>query len=267
MTNGLMTMEALYTIYLALVGAAVGSFLNVCIYRWPAGLSVVRPRSRCGGCGETISWYDNIPVVSWVILRGRCRSCGEKISVQYPLVELMVALIWLGMALWHGPGLEAVRGAIFLTLLLGIAIIDGRHRIIPDQLSLGGALAGLMLAAGSESVLFTQAVVGALLGYGLMWGVKLGGEALLRKPALGVGDIHMMAMIGAFLGVGGALLTVFLGSLLGLVIGVPIAALRGDLEAMGTYLPLGTFLAMGATLAYLWGDPVIQWYLGYALPS
>ena len=259
--------ETLFTIYLALVGAALGSFLNVCIYRWPAGLSVVRPRSRCSGCGRTIAWYDNIPVLSWVLLRGRCRSCGERISVQYPLVELTVAVIWLGMALWLGPGLEAFRGAVFLTLLLGIAIIDGRHRIIPDQLSLGGAVAGLLLAFASDGLPVTTAAIGAGAGYAFMWLVKLGGEALFRKPALGVGDIHMMAMVGSFVGLGGALLTVFLGSLLGLAIGVPIAGLKGKLEAMGTYLPLGTFLAMGGAIAYVWGAPIIQWYLGYAMPT
>lgn len=260
-------MTVWFSIYLALIGAAIGSFLNVCIYRWPAGESVIRPRSRCPGCGKTIAWYDNIPVLSWLLLRGRCRSCGEPISPQYPLVELTVALIWAGMALWLGPGLEAVRGAIFLTILFGIAIIDARHRIIPDHLSLGGALAGLILAGLSTGVPLLTAATGAGVGYAFMWLVKLGGEAFFRKPALGVGDIHMMAMIGAFLGLGGALLTVFLGSLLGLLIGVPIAALRGDLQAMGTYLPLGTFLAMGGAVAYVWGDPIIQWYLAYAMPS
>lgn len=259
--------DTLMVVYLALVGAALGSFLNVCLYRWPAGESVVRPRSRCPGCGRTIAWYDNIPVLSWVLLRGRCRSCGQGIAVQYPLVELAVAAIWLGMALWQGPGLEAVRGAILLTLLLGIAIIDGRHRIIPDQFSLGGAAAGLALAAWPGGLPFATAAIGAGVAYGFMWLVKLGGEALFRKPALGVGDIHMMAMIGAFVGIGGALLTILLGSVLGLAIGVPVAWFQGKLEARGTYLPLGTFLAMGGAVAYLWGEPMIAWYLGYALPA
>jgi leader peptidase (prepilin peptidase)/N-methyltransferase len=257
--------ETVFIIYLTLVGAALGSFLNVCLYRWPAGESVIRPRSRCPGCGKGIAWYDNVPIVGWLVLRGRCRSCGIPISIQYPLVELAVAVIWLGMALWHGVGLEAVRGAVLLTILLGIALIDARHQIIPDQFSLGGAAVGLLLAAWPGGLPFTTALIGAAVGYGLMWAVKLGGEALLRKPALGVGDIHMMAMIGAFLGVGGALLTVLLGSVLGLLIGVPLAWLKGRLEAMGTYLPLGTFLAMGAVVAYLWGAPIIDWYLGYAM--
>ncbi|MEJ2503945.1 MAG: prepilin peptidase, partial [Gemmatimonadota bacterium] len=213
--------DTLFTIYLALVGAALGSFLNVCIYRWPAGESVVRPRSKCPGCGTPIAWYDNIPILSWVILRGRCRHCGAGISVQYPLVELLVAGIWLGAALWIGPGLEAVRAAVFLTLLLGIAIIDGRHRIIPDQLSLGGAALGLAMAAVPGGFDLTAALLGAAAGYVFMWLIKIGGEAVFRKPALGVGDIHMMAMIGAFLGLAGSLLTILLGSALGILIGVP----------------------------------------------
>jgi leader peptidase (prepilin peptidase)/N-methyltransferase len=252
-------------VYLGLLGAALGSFLNVVVYRWPAGLSVLRPRSRCPSCETPIRWYDNIPVLSWVALRGRCRRCGQGIPVQYPLVELAVAGIWTGLALWHGPGLEAVRGAVFLTLLLGIAIIDARHRIIPDQLSLGGALVGLLLAAWPGGFGPAAAAAGAAVGFVLMWAVKLGGDAAFRKPSLGVGDIHMMAMIGAFTGVWGTLLTVLLGSVLGLAIGVPLAALKGELESRGTYLPLGTFLAMGAAVVYLWGDAIIQWYLGFLI--
>lgn len=258
--------DTLVIVYLTLVGAALGSFLNVCIYRWPAGESVVRPRSRCPGCETPIPWYDNIPVLSWLVLRGRCRSCGSRISVQYPAVELAAALIWLGTALWFGPGLVAIRGAIFLTVLLGIAIIDAKHQIIPDQLSLGGTVLGLAFAAWPGGFPLDTAVMGAGVAYVLMWGVKWGAETILKKPALGVGDIHMMAMIGAFLGVSGALLTIFLGSALGLLIGVPIAWFRGKLEALGTYLPLGTFLAMGAAVAYLWGEPLIRWYMGYAFP-
>jgi leader peptidase (prepilin peptidase) / N-methyltransferase len=259
--------DTLFTIYLTLVGAALGSFLNVAILRWPAEQSVIRPRSRCPGCGTPIAWYDNVPIVSWLVLRGRCRACGQGISIQYPLVELAVAAIWLGMALWLGPGLEAVRGAMFFTLLLGIAIIDALHRIIPDQLSLGGAVIALLLAAWSDGFPFTAALVGAGVAYALMWLVKLGGEALFRKPALGVGDIHMMAMVGAFVGLAGALLTILLGSVLGLAIGVPLAWLQGKLEAMGTYLPLGTFLALGAAVTYLWGDAMIDWYLRLVLPT
>ncbi len=251
----------LFLIYAGLVGAAIGSFLNVCIYRWPAEQSVVRPRSRCPGCEREIAWHDNIPILSWLLLRGRCRHCGKGISVQYPIIEAATALIWIGSAAAHGPTLEALRAALFLTLLLGIAMTDAREMVIPDQFSLGGTAIGLIMAALPGDFPFMRALLGALTGYLLLWGVKLAAEKALGKPALGVGDIHMMAMIGAFTGISGALLTVFLGSVFGLLIGVPYTWLRGRLSAMNTYLPLGVFLAMGAAVTYVFGDAIIGWYV------
>lgn len=258
----MMGMPAIYWwIYAALVGACVGSFLNVCVYRWPAELSVLRPRSRCPRCETPIKWYDNIPVLSYLILRGRCRKCGEPISAQYPAIELIVALIWLGAVVRLGVNVEALRSASFLTLLLGIALTDAREMVIPDQFSLGGTFIGLLLAAWPGGFPFRRALLGAVLGYVLLWVVKYVAEKALKKPALGVGDIHMMAMVGAFVGPGGALVTIFLGSLFGLVIGVPFTYIRGQLQVLGTYLPLGVFLAIGAAVAHGWGDLLIAWYL------
>ncbi|HUP90133.1 MAG TPA: prepilin peptidase, partial [Longimicrobiales bacterium] len=210
-------MNGIVWAYAAFVGACLGSFLNVCVLRWPAEQSVLRPASRCPGCNQPIRWFDNIPIVSYLVLRGRCRNCATGISAQYPAVELAVALIWLGAAVRLGMSVEAVRSAIFLTLLLGIALTDAREMVIPDQFSLGGTFIGLALAAVPGGFSFTKAIIGAVLGYVLLWGVKLGAEKALKKPALGIGDIHMMAMVGAFLGPAGALVTVFLGSLAGLV--------------------------------------------------
>ncbi|HEX7117878.1 MAG TPA: prepilin peptidase [Longimicrobiales bacterium] len=251
--------------YAALVGAAIGSFLNVCINRWPAGESVVSPRSRCPSCGNAIAWYDNIPVASWVLLRGRCRSCRAAISPQYPLIELTTALLWLAAAVRFGASIEALRSATFLTLLLGIAMTDAKEMVIPDQFSLGGAALGLALAGVPGGFDILDALVGAAVAYVLMWGVSWGGEKLFRKPALGLGDVHMMAMVGAFVGLDGALITILLGSFLGLLIGVPILWMRGGSALMGSYLPLGTFLAMGAAIAHGWGDRLIDWYLAFAL--
>jgi leader peptidase (prepilin peptidase)/N-methyltransferase len=249
-------------IYAAFIGAAVGSFLNVCVYRWPAELSVLKPRSRCPSCEEPIRWYDNIPILSYLILRGRCRYCGAAISAQYPAVELAVSLIWLAAALRFGLSIDALHSALFLTLLLGIALTDAREMVIPDQFSLGGTAIGLILAAVPNGIAFKTALLGAVLGYVLLWGVKLGAEKVLKKPALGVGDIHMLAMVGAFLGPGGALVTIFLGSLFGLAIGVPVTLARGELKVMGTYLPLGVFLALGAAVAHVWGTAMLDWYMG-----
>jgi leader peptidase (prepilin peptidase) / N-methyltransferase len=251
--------------YAGLVGAAIGSFLNVCINRWPEGESVIRPRSRCPSCEAAIAWYDNIPIASYALLRGRCRSCRAPISAQYPLIELATALIWVAAAVRFGLDLEALRSAIFLTLLLGIAMTDAKAMVIPDQFSLGGALVGLVLAAVPGGFPFVDALIGSIAGYALLMLVMWGGEKLFRKPALGLGDVHMMAMVGAFVGLGGALLTVLLGSVLGLVIGVPILWWRGRSSVLGAYLPLGTFLAMGAAVAHGWGDILINAYLDLIL--
>jgi leader peptidase (prepilin peptidase) / N-methyltransferase len=248
-------------IYAAFTGAAIGSFLNVCVYRLPAELSVLRPRSRCPVCENPIAWYDNVPVFSFLVLRGRCRKCETPISAQYPLVELLVSVIWLGAVLRFGPSVEAIRSALFLTLLVGIALTDAAEMVIPDQFTIVGAVMGLALAAAPGGIAFKDALIGALLGYGLLWGVKLGAEKLLKKPALGVGDIHMMAMVGAFLGPIGAAVTIFLGSFFGLAIGVPYTAIRGR-TVIGAYLPLGVFLALGAALAHVWGDLLVTWYSG-----
>ncbi len=249
----------------AILGAILGSFLNVCVYRWPNGQSVVRPRSRCPSCGAGIAWFDNVPVLSWLALGGRCRQCRAPISVQYPLVELACAAIWALSVLHWGVSVEAVRGSVFLMLILGIALTDAQHMLIPDQLSLGGTALGLAFAAIPGGFGFFTALAGAAVGYGFFWAVKLGAERVFRKPALGVGDIHMMALVGAFTGISGALLTVLFGSLLGLLVGVPIIWLRGKLTLLGSYLPLGTFLAVGGAIAYLWGNAILEWYLRLAL--
>jgi leader peptidase (prepilin peptidase)/N-methyltransferase len=252
-------------IYAALIGATVGSFLNVCVYRWPNNLSVVRPRSRCPHCEAAIAWYDNVPVLGYLFLRARCRGCQAPISIQYPLIEVATSLIWIAVAVQFGPSIEALRGAIFLTILLGIALTDAKHMVIPDQFSLGGALIGLVFAAAPGTIPFRSALLGAVVGYLLMRGVAYGGEKLFRKPALGLGDVHMMALVGAFLGAPRMALTILLGSVLGIAIGVPITWFSGRLVRMETYLPLGTFLAMGAAVAYLWGEAIIGWYLNFAL--
>jgi len=246
--------------YAFALGAVLGSFLNVCIYRWPAEQSVIRPRSRCGSCGRTLAWHDNIPVLSWILLRGRCRYCGATISLQYPIIELAVALIWLAAAIRFGVSVDGLASAMFLTILLGIAVTDAREMVIPDQFSLGGTAIGLALAAVPGGFALTSSLIGAAASYAGLWAVKFLAEKALRKPALGTGDIHMMAMIGAFLGLPGALLTVMLGSVLGLVVGVPVMMRQQKLQKLGTYLPLGTFLAMAGAIAHAWGPQIIRWY-------
>lgn len=250
-------------LFAGVVGAAIGSFLNVCIYRWPAEQSVVTPRSRCPSCEHELAWSDNIPIFGWIFLRGRCRYCGTGVSAQYPLIELVTALIWIAAVVRFGPALEALHSALFLTILLGIAMTDAREMVIPDQFTLVGAAAGIALSFAPVGITVTHALVAAVLGYLLLWAVKLIAEKALGKPALGIGDIHMMVFVGAFLGAPGMLLTLMLGSILGLLIGVPLTWMRGRLTVMGSYLPLGTFLALGAAVAHVWGGALIRWYLGF----
>jgi len=249
-------MEGLFVVYAGIIGAAVGSFLNVCIARLPEGESVVSPRSRCPQCQTPIAWYDNLPIVSWVWLRGRCRHCDERIPVAYPAVELAGLVVWGGMAWAYGPTWEALRGAVLLSLVLAIGVVDARHYVIPDPLSLGGVGAGLALALlpGEPHVL--RALAGAATGFLVLWAVAWAGEKAFRKPAMGGGDIKMMAMVGAFLGPVGALLTIFLGAAAGSLIFGPISLKTGKL------VPFGVFLALGAAMTFVLGDVLLGWYLG-----
>jgi len=249
------------------VGLLLGSFLNVLSIRWPQDRSVVHPRSACPQCETTIAWYDNVPVVSWLLLRGRCRVCETRISLQYPLVELATALVWAGSFAYHGSGGEALRGSVFLTILFGIALSDARFYIIPDQFSLGGMLLGFAFALLPGTALGWQgALVGAALGFGGMWLVGVGGTWLIEfvhpgrlaeagvDQALGGGDVKMMGLVGAFLGVWGVATTVFFGSLFALLVFGPISYFTRRL------VPLGIFLAAGAALSYGWGEAMLEWY-------
>lgn len=240
------------------VGAMVGSFLNVCILRWPNDESVVRPRSRCPGCGKGIAWYDNVPILSWLILRGRCRHCGQGISVQYPLVELVNALLWVALV-WHlGPTWEALRGCVFFTILLGIAMTDARQYIIPDEFSLGGLVVGVLFSLPGGVVTIAHALLGAVVGFAVLWAVGAAGTKLFKEDAMGGGDIKMMAMVGAFVGWDGVLLTIFLGALLGTLIFVPLSLLGKK-----RLVPFGVFLSLGAAATYVVGPAIIAWYQNY----
>jgi leader peptidase (prepilin peptidase)/N-methyltransferase len=256
------------------LGACIGSFLNVCIARWPVGESVVSPRSKCPRCGSGIAGYDNIPIVSWLILRAKCRQCGLPISPIYPVVELSIALVWVASFYFYGPTLTAVRIAIFATILFGVAATDAKHYLIPDGFTVSGLI---FLIATSVAGLFFQsrlpfadpvdAIFGACVGAGAITIIGWLGEVALKKEAMGFGDSTLMAMAGAALGPSRALLTIFAGALLAAVIFLafvyPIGWLRARSRREPFALPLvpfGVFLAPAALLTLLWGDAVIQWY-------
>ena len=248
-------MQILLMVYAGIVGACVGSFLNVCVYRWPEEKSVVSPPSSCPACGARIKWYDNVPVLGWMRLGGKCRSCGTPISIQYPLVELLTAALWV-MAAWRfGPTWQTLSTALFFTILLGIALSDARTYIIPDQFTLGGLVIGLALSFAPGGIDAKNAFAGAALGYVLLWLVAILGEWAFKKPAMGGGDIKMMAMVGAFLGPIGVLLTIFLGALFGTLIFAPISMRTGKL------VPFGIFLALGAAVTEPFGHALIDWYV------
>jgi leader peptidase (prepilin peptidase)/N-methyltransferase len=246
--------EAVFLLYAGVLGLSVGSFLNVCVGRLPRGESLIRPRSRCPRCGAAIAWYDNIPVFSWLVLRGRCRSCREPISWTYPALELLTAAIWVGLAAVYGPTWHALQGAVLFSLLLAIALIDGQHYLIPDALSLGGLGAGLALSLLPGSPTPLNAVLGASLGFGVLLVVGILGEWAFRKPAMGGGDMKMMAMVGAFLGPAGAMLTIFLGAVVGTIVFGPVS-LKTKKD-----VPFGVFLALGAVIAFLFGDAIVEGY-------
>lgn len=253
------------------LGLVLGSFLNVCSLRWPQDQSVVSPPSRCPRCERRIRWYENVPVLGWIALGGKCRGCREPISVQYPLVELATGLIWAGMAWQHGPTWEALRGALFLSLLLGIAVSDARFYIIPDQFSVGGALLGLALAFAPGGLDPREAALGAVVWAVGLWLVGKAGTVWIRltnparfeemgvDSALGFGDVKMMGLVGAFTGVWGGALTVFLGSVMAVVVFGVIRRLTDKL------IPFGIFLAAGAAVAFVWGRQILDWYLAAVL--
>lgn len=238
------------------LGAILGSFLNVLILRLPNEESVVFPGSKCPHCQTPIAWYDNVPIASWLVLRGRCRSCKTGISVQYPLVELIVAVVW-GLSAWYyGATLTALTAALFGTILLGIAVTDARHYLIPDEFSLGGLVLGLLLSFRGGFPGLLEALIGAAVGFGVLYVVAVLGEKVFQKEAMGGGDIKMMAMVGAFVGWQGVLLTIFGGSLLGTLVFVPLQIKEKRL------VPFGIFLAAAAAIVFVVGDWLIAWYWG-----
>lgn len=246
-------------IFLGILGSMAGSFLNVCIYRLPQGGSLVVPRSRCPRCGTPIHWYDNIPLVSFIILRGKCRACGGPISLQYPLVEAAGAGLMVIVYFKVGLSFDLLEDATLLFILLGIAVSDARTYTIPDGFSLSGIVLGLMLCFLPGGITPLESVVGLLVGGGSLYLVALLGEYIFKKEAMGGGDVKMLAMIGAFLGWPGVLFTLFVGSLIGsFIFGWINFVLRKK-----KLVPFGLFLAIGAGIYTFAGPELIAWYLSF----
>jgi leader peptidase (prepilin peptidase) / N-methyltransferase len=248
-------------------GLVLGSFLNVCIYRLPASRSIVRPRSQCPLCGHPIRARDNIPVLSYLLLRGRCRDCGARIPLRYPLVELLSGTFAAMTVARFGLGWQALLVYALVAALLVITFIDLDHRIIPDVISLPGIpiglaasfLAPILNAAPSGWISPSESIIGILAGGGSLFLVAWGYQLLTRREGMGGGDIKLLAMIGAFIGWKGVLFTIFVASLTGTLAGMAlICRKRGDMKLA---VPFGPFLAVGA-IAYLFMGPELwRWYI------
>jgi leader peptidase (prepilin peptidase) / N-methyltransferase len=258
-----MMSDALAITLLALMGLAIGSFLNVCVHRLPHRQSVVSPGSRCPACGYELRWYDNIPLVSYAMLAGRCRSCKAPISARYPIIEIITMAVFVAHYWVIGPDILLVPRLLFACALIVLFAIDLEHHLLPNVITLPGIVVGLifslLLPPGIRS-----AALGALVGGGILWAI---GEAYFRiagQEGMGGGDVKMLAMIGAFLGWKLVLVTLVFSSIAGSIIGMVVLALkRGGLKYA---LPYGTFLALGGLIASLFGDRIVAWYVGlYAL--
>ena len=269
----------LIIVFTFLFGLVIGSFLNVCIIRIPAGKSIVLPASACPQCATPIRAYDNVPVLSFLLLGGKCRACKMPISAMYPIVELLTALFFLACFLSFGPTFEAAKWAAFSAIMIVLVFTDLRERLLPDVVNYTGLILGLAFSLVTKPIdgtahwlanrmfdfpppspvlSFVDAIIGAAAGSGLLWLVSEVYFRMRHRKGMGMGDVKMMVMAGAFLGAKRALLTILAGSLLGSVLGlVFILVQRKD----STYeLPFGTFLGMAALLVVFFGTPAINWY-------
>jgi leader peptidase (prepilin peptidase)/N-methyltransferase len=246
-----------------LFGLIIGSFLNVVIYRLPRGQSLVSPPSTCPRCDTRIRPIDNIPVLSWLLLRGRCHKCGAPISIQYPIVELVTGLLFALVA-WATPAGPLLAARLLLVVILVVLFgIDLHHQILPNVITLPGIAIGFLFSlAGPPG--WMDSLIGMALGGGILYAIAAAYYAVRREEGLGMGDVKMLAMIGAFLGWKAVLVTLILSSFAGAIVGIAIIAMtRGNMRLA---LPFGTFLSLGALAAMLVGEPLVTWYSGFFVP-
>jgi len=244
----------------AAIGLCIGSFLNVVIYRVPIGQSIATPPSRCRKCGYQLQWYDNIPVLSWLFLRGRCRKCGVGVSMQYPIVELITGALFVLVIWMTPPGPLLATRLILVCILIALFGIDLEHQILPNAITLPGIVIGVLLSLIAPPG-WRDALIGVLLGGGVLYAIAGAYYLWRREEGMGMGDVKMLAMIGAFLGWKAVLVTLVLSSFAGAFIGLALMALqRGTMKFA---LPFGTFLAIGAIVAMFAGEPLVAWYAGF----
>ena len=241
-------------------GMCIGSFLNVCIYRLPSSMSIIKPsRSFCPQCKSAIKFYDNIPVFSYIWLRGRCRNCKASISLRYPLVELITGILAIAILFLFGLTLEGLVYFIFISSLLVITFIDIDHKIIPDIITLPGIPIGLLASFVLPAMTFISSLVGLLVGGGSLLLVAWVYSLITHKEGMGGGDIKLLGMIGAFLGWKGVIFTIFAASLTGTLVGIIVMLQKG--KNLKFAIPFGPFLSIGAMSYVFFGEKVVFWYL------
>lgn len=259
-------MRILFDIFIFIFGAVLGSFLNVCIHRLPRDKSIVQPPSACPNCQQPIRFYDNIPIVSYILLGGKCRDCHAKISTRYPLVELLTAVLCFVLYRKLGISFEFFVSVLFVALLVVISFIDLDFQIIPDILSIGGLIVGLFLAIFRPFFLYLHpkfnvldSLYGVLLGGGVLFIIAYGYKLIAKREGMGGGDIKLLAMIGSFCGIKGVLFSLMAGSLLGTVVGIPVMFAKGKDTKYA--IPFGPFLALGAIVYLYQGNAITLYFL------
>jgi leader peptidase (prepilin peptidase)/N-methyltransferase len=258
-----MNMTTVYVTLAFVFGCVIGSFLNVCIARLPQGRSIVRPPSACPHCGAPIAWYDNIPLISFALLRARCRQCGEPISWRYPLVEAMAGILGALLMWRYGPGVSLGIYCLLGAALIAITFIDIDHQIIPNEISLPGIGAGFLLSFVNPDTGWIDSAIGIVVGGGFLLLVILVYWLVTKREGMGGGDVKLLAMIGAFLGVGGVWVTVLVASVVGTIVGLIVMIRKGDTTRMP--IVFGPFLSLGAMTYVMIGGRLLARYLGTGL--
>ncbi len=258
--------DLIIKIFVFIFGSMVGSFLNVCIYRMAREESVVKPRSHCPNCNSLIHWYDNIPLLSYILLKARCRFCQKPISLRYPIVELLTALIFLGFYNYFGLSVKLFVYLLFTSGLIIATFVDISHRIIPDEISVGGIIVGFILSLifpqiQNEKLLLWAAFhsfLGIVIGGGIIYLTGIIGDFIFKKESMGGGDVKLLAMIGAFFGWKIALLTFFIAPLFGAVVGIVV-----KIKTKESLIPYGPFLSLAALIVLFYYQEIINWLFGY----
>lgn len=260
-----MSEEAILITLFFILGAMLGSFANVFIYRWPRGESVVKPRSYCYNCKKQIAWYDNIPILAWFILRGKCRSCGAKYSFRYAFIELLMGTFF-ALTIWYfGLSLTALEVLVLGFGLITSSIIDLDHMLLPDEFTLSGIVLGLGFALINPERSFVDAFLGFLIGGGSLWLLAYLYFIFTKKEGMGGGDIKLLAWLGAFLGWQAIPFIIMTSAIIGSIIGIAVG-LRSK-EGFQAAIPFGPFLSLAGLMYVFGGQNVAHWYLSLFLPA